>query len=95
MTESWSPLGLGRLLGRQELIPIARKHGKTPAQVVLRWHIEMGLVVIPKTATLSRISENFAIFDFSLDTDDLAQLDSLETSLRLGGDPETTNYGIN
>jgi diketogulonate reductase-like aldo/keto reductase len=55
----------------------------------------MGLVVIPKTATLSRISENFAIFDFSLDTDDLAQLDSLETSLRLGGDPETTNYGIN
>lgn len=94
VTESYSPLGQGKILGDPKLAEIAKKHGKTPAQVVLRWHIDLGLVVIPKSITPSRIKENFEIFDFSLDADDLAKIATLETGERMGGDPETANYGV-
>ncbi|MFE2182289.1 aldo/keto reductase [Streptomyces sp. NPDC059455] len=91
-TEAWSPLGQGKgLLADPKLAAIAEKHGKTPAQVVLRWHLDLGNVVIPKSVTPSRIKENIDVFDFQLDSEDLAAIDSLETGNRLGSDPETFN----
>ncbi|OPF81352.1 oxidoreductase [Streptomyces antioxidans] len=91
-TEAWSPLGQGKgLLEDPKLAAIAGKHGKTPAQVVLRWHLDLGNVVIPKSVTPSRIKENIDVFDFQLDSEDLAAIDSLDTGNRLGFDPETFN----
>ncbi|WJD96408.1 aldo/keto reductase [Streptomyces antimycoticus] len=91
-TEAWSPLGQGKgLLDDPKLTAIARKHGKSPAQVVLRWHLDLGNVVIPKSVTPSRIQENIDVFDFQLDSEDLSAIDSLETGNRLGFDPETFN----
>ncbi|GAB7029971.1 aldo/keto reductase [Streptomyces sp. NPDC021749] len=89
-TEAWSPLGQGRgLLDDPVIGRIAAKYGKTPAQVVLRWHLQIGNVVIPKSATPSRIIENIAVFGFELDGDDLAALAGLDTGNRLGPDPAT------
>ncbi|MGW7751198.1 aldo/keto reductase [Streptomyces violaceusniger] len=91
-TEAWSPLGQGKgLLDDPKLAAIAQKHGKSPAQVVLRWHLDLGNVVIPKSVTPSRIQENIDVFDFQLDSEDLSAIDSLETGNRLGFDPETFN----
>ncbi|MEU4895614.1 aldo/keto reductase [Streptomyces sp. NPDC044780] len=91
-TEAWSPLGQGKgLLADPTLAAIAEKHGKSPAQVVLRWHLEIGNVVIPKSVTPSRIKENIDVFDFQLDAEDLSAIDSLEAGKRLGSDPETFN----
>ncbi|MFD8333000.1 aldo/keto reductase [Streptomyces solisilvae] len=91
-TEAWSPLGQGKgLLEDPKLAAIAEKHGKSPAQVVLRWHLDLGNVVIPKSVTPSRIKENIGVFDFQLDSEDLAAIDSLGTGVRLGFDPETFN----
>ncbi|MFJ2344926.1 aldo/keto reductase [Streptomyces antimycoticus] len=91
-TEAWSPLGQGKgLLDDPKLAAIARKHGKSPAQVVLRWHLDLGNVVIPKSVTPSRVQENIDVFDFQLDSEDLSAIDSLETGNRLGFDPETFN----
>lgn len=91
-TEAWSPLGQGKgLLEDPKLAAIGEKHGKSPAQVVLRWHLDLGNVVIPKSVTPSRIKENIDVFDFQLDSEDLAAIDSLETGVRLGFDPETFN----
>ncbi|MEU0741303.1 aldo/keto reductase [Streptomyces sp. NPDC006134] len=87
-TEAWSPLGQGKgLLEVPAIVAIARKHGRTPAQVVLRWHIQLGNVVIPKSVTPSRIKENIAVFDFSLDDEDLAAISALNEDRRLGPDP--------
>ena len=94
VTESWSPLGQGKILGEPVLAEIAAKYGKSPAQVVLRWHIDLGLVVIPKSVTPARIKENFEIFDFNLDADDMAKIAGMENGQRIGGDPETANYGV-
>ncbi|WP_127360858.1 aldo/keto reductase [Actinacidiphila soli] len=92
-TEAWSPLGSGRgLLEDPALAAIATKHGETPAQVVLRWHIQIGDIVIPKSVTPSRIRENIDVFDFELDADDLAAIDALDNGTRLGPDPATFNY---
>ncbi len=89
-TEAWSPLGQGRgLLEDPTIARLAAKHGRTPAQVVLRWHIQLGNVVIPKSVTPSRIAENIDVFDFALDDADLAALAGLETGSRLGPDPAT------
>lgn len=78
--QSYSPLGSGsgNLLGQQSVRAVAAKHSKTPAQVVIRWHLEQGLVPLPKTATASRISENLAVWDFALDADEMAQLVALD-----------------
>lgn len=94
VTESWSPLGRGHLFDNPILQAIAAKHDKTVTQVILRWHIELGLVVIPKSVTPHRIKENFEIFDFQLDADDLAQIAELDANQRFGGDPDTANYGV-
>ncbi|MBW8087834.1 aldo/keto reductase [Streptomyces hygroscopicus subsp. hygroscopicus] len=90
VTEAWSPLGQGKgLLDNPTLAAIAKKHGKSPAQVVLRWHLDLGNVVIPKSVTPSRIKENIDVFDFELDSEDLSAISALDSGNRLGPDPET------
>ncbi|WP_404402889.1 aldo/keto reductase [Pelagibacterium halotolerans] len=87
-TESWSPLGQGKLLDHPTITAIAKKHGKSPAQAIIRWHLDLGLIVFPKSATPSRIRENLDVFDFQLDADDLgaiAQMD--DPNGRDGPDP--------
>ncbi|MFF0089713.1 aldo/keto reductase [Streptomyces canus] len=91
-TEAWSPLGSGKgLLEVPAIVAIARKHDRTPAQIVLRWHLQLGNVVIPKSVTPSRIKENIEVFDFSLDDEDLAAISALNEDRRLGPDPSTFN----
>jgi 2,5-diketo-D-gluconate reductase A len=93
-TEAWSPLGQGKgLLEVPAIVAIAQKHGRTPAQVVLRWHVQLGNVVIPKSVTPSRIKENIEVFDFSLDDEDLAAISALNEDRRLGPDPATFDMG--
>ncbi|MFJ7983654.1 aldo/keto reductase [Streptomyces sp. NPDC096351] len=87
-TEAWSPLGSGKgLLDVPAIIAIGRKHGRTPAQVVLRWHLQLGNVVIPKSVTPSRIRENIDVFGFELDAEDLSAIAALDEDRRLGPDP--------
>jgi 2,5-diketo-D-gluconate reductase A len=76
--ESYSPLGSGAVLDNPAIAKIAQKHGKSPAQVIIRWHLQEGLVVIPKSVTPSRIRENLEVFDFKLDEQDLADIVSLD-----------------
>ena len=88
--EAWSPLARGgELLADPEVTRIATETGKTPAQVVLRWHIERGDIVFPKSVTPARIRENFDIFDFELSGDDVATISSLNRDQRTGPDPDT------
>lgn len=90
VTEAWSPLGSGKgLLEVPTVLAIARKHERTAAQIVLRWHLQLGNVVIPKSVTPSRITENFDVFGFELDPEDLAALAALDSGARLGFDPDT------
>lgn len=92
-TESWSPLGQGQLLADPLVTAIAAKHGKSAAQVVIRWHLDNGLIVIPKSVTPSRIRENVDVFDFNLDADDLARLAGLDNAGgRIGPDPMTAAF---
>lgn len=93
LTEAWSPLGQGKgLLQEPALATLAAKHGKRPAQIVLRWHLQLGNVVIPKSVTPSRIKENIEVFDFILDPEDMAAMGALSTGTRLGPDPETFDW---
>lgn len=93
VTESWSPLGQGTLLENPVVAKVAAKHGRTPAQVIIRWHIDNGLVVIPKSVTPSRIEENFKVFDFRLDAEDMAAFADLEKDgKRIGPDPMTAAF---
>ncbi|MDX6236708.1 MAG: 2,5-diketo-D-gluconate reductase [Kribbellaceae bacterium] len=90
VTEAWSPLAQGGgLLSEPTLKRLAEKHGKSPAQIVIRWHLQLGNVVIPKSKTPARIAENIDVFDFTLDNEDMAAIADLETGLRTGGDPDT------
>jgi 2,5-diketo-D-gluconate reductase A len=91
VTESWSPLAQGLVLDDPAITAIADKHGKTPAQVVLRWHIQLGNVVFPKSVTLERIRDNIDIFDFALSAAELAQLEALDRGERTGPDPDEFN----
>jgi len=92
-TESWSPLGQGKLLEDEAIAAIAEKHGRKPAQMIIRWHIENGLIVIPKSVTASRIIDNFDVFDFSLDADDMAKIAALDSENgRMGPDPMTATF---
>ncbi|MFF7750838.1 aldo/keto reductase [Streptomyces sp. NPDC007971] len=93
-TEAWSPLGQGKgLLEVPAIVAIAQKHQRTAAQIVLRWHLQLGNVVIPKSVTPSRIRENIAVFDFSLDDEDLAAISALNEDRRIGPDPATFDLG--
>ncbi|HEY4459651.1 MAG TPA: aldo/keto reductase [Pseudonocardiaceae bacterium] len=91
-TEAWSPLAKGgELLGNPVVTAIAERLGRTPAQVVLRWHVQLGNVVIPKSVTPSRIVENLNVFDFELGAEDVAALSALDKGLRTGPDPVRLN----
>ncbi|MHC6229475.1 aldo/keto reductase [Arthrobacter sp. MMS24-T111] len=94
VTESYSPLGGSGagLLGAPILAQLAEKHGKTPGQLVLRWHIQNGLVTIPKTSSPERMRENLDVFDFALDPQDLAELSVLDEGPGAGNDSDKTGH---
>jgi 2,5-diketo-D-gluconate reductase A len=87
-TEAWSPLDRGRFATNPVLADIAKKHGKAVTQVIIRWHLELGNLVIPKTSNPDRLRENIDVFDFALDLEDLASIATLNTDERHGPDPE-------
>lgn len=88
VTEAWSPLARGRVLGDPVLDALAAKHGVTPAQVVIRWQLQLGNVVIPKSTSPERIRSNIDVFGFELDAEDLAAIATLESGERTGKDPD-------
>jgi 2,5-diketo-D-gluconate reductase A len=90
-TEAWSPLGQGALLSNPIITAIAEQHGRTPAQVLIRWHIQLGNIVIPKSVNPDRIVSNFDVFDFVLTERDMASIATLDNGTRLGPDPRTFN----
>jgi diketogulonate reductase-like aldo/keto reductase len=90
-TESWSPLGVGADLDSPTITGIATRLGRTPAQVVIRWHLQLGYVVIPKSARPERIASNFDVFDFELDDSDLTAISALDADNRIGGHPDDVN----
>jgi 2,5-diketo-D-gluconate reductase A len=92
-TEAWSPLAQGELLEDGTIETVAAHHDRTPAQVILRWHLQVGNVVIPKSSNPERIRENFEIFDFELSEDDMAALERLDSGERTGPDPGTFDVG--
>jgi 2,5-diketo-D-gluconate reductase A len=93
-TEAWAPIAEGRVLDDPTLIEIGERIGKSAAQVALRWHIQRGNIVFPKSTTPARIKENFALFDFELDASDIAKIDALDRGEagRNGPNPSTFDY---
>lgn len=91
MIECWSPLGRGEVLKDATVARIAQKHGRSPAQILLRWHVQHGLVAIPKSQDPQRMRQNLDVFDFVLDEDDVAALALLDGDHRQGGDPDTND----
>jgi len=91
-TEAWSPIAQGTVLDDPTITAIAEKVGRTPAQVTLRWHVQRGDIVFPKSVTRSRVEENFALFDFELSADDVAAITSLNKDERIGPDPDEFNW---
>jgi 2,5-diketo-D-gluconate reductase A len=89
VTEAWSPLGQGLELEDQAIVEIAQAHSKTPAQAIIRWHLQLGNVVIPKSVTPERIEENFDVFDFELTADEMERIRELDEGRRIGPDPDT------
>lgn len=90
--EAYSPLGRGADLDSEAVVEIAAAHGATPAQVVLRWHLQQGTIVIPKSNNPERITANLNLFGFELRADEIARIDALETGKRLGADPATAEF---
>ncbi|WP_189030265.1 aldo/keto reductase [Nocardia rhizosphaerihabitans] len=93
-TEAWSPLGQGTLLDNPTIVTLAKELERTPAQVIIRWHLQLGNIVIPKSVTPSRIAENFDVFSFELDAQAMAAIDRLDTGTRVGADPATFSLGL-
>ena len=89
VTEAYGPLGVGRLLDNPTTGTVAQAHGKTPAQVLIRWSIQLGNVVIPRSSSPERIKSNFDVFDFELSEDEMATLNGLDDGTRFRPDPET------
>lgn len=87
LTEAWAPLSRGKLTEDAVIVGLAKKHGKSPAQVILRWHIQLGNLVIPKTSNPDRLAENIDIFDFELDSEDMHAIAGLDTGVRTSVDP--------
>lgn len=88
-TTSWSPLGRGALLDHPLFAELGRKHGKTPAQTILRWHLDRNLTVIPKASSEARLRENLDVFDFALDDEDMARIAELDGTSFIGPDPDS------
>ena len=91
--ESWGPLGQGKydLLGNPAVTAAAQATGKTPAQVVIRWHLQHGIIVFPKSNSAARIAENFDVLDFELSADQVAAIDALDAGNRVGSHPDDVN----
>ncbi|MFT4305544.1 MAG: aldo/keto reductase [Microbacterium sp.] len=93
-TEAWGPLGQGKydLFGEPALVQAAQAHGVTPAQVVIRWHLQQGIIVFPKSVSRERIAANFDVFGFELTAAETAAIDGLDRGLRVGADPDTATF---
>ena len=91
LTQAWSPLARGKILEEDMLAELAQSHGKSVAQIVLRWHIQRGVAVIPKSNSKERITENMNVFDFELSQQEIASISSLNSNFRTGVDPEDRN----
>ncbi|MEL4357796.1 MULTISPECIES: aldo/keto reductase [unclassified Luteococcus] len=91
-TEAWSPLGQAKDLQHEVIAKIAEKHLATPAQVIIRWHLQLGNVVIPKSVTPARIAANFDVFGFELDESDVAAIAQIESNNRLGANPAEADF---
>jgi 2,5-diketo-D-gluconate reductase A len=92
VTEAWSPIARGKVLDDPTLVKIGEDHGKSTAQVTLRWHIQRGDIVFPKSVTRSRIEDNLDVFDFELDDDEVEQITALNRNERIGPDPDEFNW---
>ena len=92
VTEAWSPIAQGKVLDDPEITLVARRVERSPAQVVLRWHIQRGDVVFPKSVNPDRMRENFELFDFELSDQDMEIISSLDKGERTGPDPDTFDY---
>jgi 2,5-diketo-D-gluconate reductase A len=90
-TEAWSPLGQSEDLTNDTIARLADTYGRTPAQVIIRWHLQKGYIVFPKSVTPSRIEENFQVLDFELSADDVAAVGALDKGNRIGGHPDELN----
>ncbi|WP_067865653.1 aldo/keto reductase [Nocardia shimofusensis] len=93
-TQAWAPLGQGTMLDHPVVVAIAERVDRTPAQVIIRWHLQSGTIVIPKSVTPSRIESNFDVFGFELDEEQMSAIDALDRGHRIGGDPETFSAGL-
>ncbi|MGS2808521.1 aldo/keto reductase [Nocardia sp. MW-W600-9] len=93
-TEAWSPLGQGTLLDNPTVVTLAKELDRTPAQVIIRWHLQLGTIVIPKSVTPSRIAENFDVFSFELDAQAMEAINRLDAGTRIGPDPGTFSAGL-
>ncbi|MET8800208.1 aldo/keto reductase [Nocardia sp. NPDC004568] len=93
-TEAWSPLGQGTVLDDPVITRIAGEVDRTPAQVIIRWHLQLGNVVIPKSVTPARIVENFDVLSFELSADQVQAISALDSGARTGADPETFAFGL-
>lgn len=90
--EAWSPLGQGKILQNPTLVEIAKKHDKSAAQVIIRWHLQSDSIVIPKSVHEERIKENFDVFNFELNDDEMKRIDALNINERLGADPDNFDF---
>lgn len=90
--EAWSPLGQGTILKEPVLVEIGNKYGKTAAQVIIRWHLQNDIIVIPKSVHEQRIKENFDVFDFELSSEDIAAINQLNSDERLGSNPDSFDF---
>jgi len=91
-TEAWSPIAQGKVLDDATIVRIAEAHGKSPAQVTLRWHLQRGDIVFPKSVTRERVEENFDVFDFELSAMDVTDITALDKGERTGPNPDDFNY---
>lgn len=89
---AWAPIGKGRILQDKTLTELASKYGKTPAQIILRWHYQEDTITIPKSVTPSRIEENMQIFDFELSTEDMLKIKSINKNERMGQNPDNFHF---
>jgi len=89
VTEAWSPLAQGQVLDDPAITQIAEEHGRSPGQIVIRWHLQLGNVVIPKSVTPERIEQNFDVFGFELSQEEMSAIEALDAGTRIGPDPET------